>query len=95
MISACAYAQEGLSGRAATHFRSLFPVENKINQTSFKATRAKLAEHSIEQVGSQAARYDGGSNSVRWSIAAGIRLAARPSGLVAASSCRLALEMTE
>ena len=26
-------------------------LENKVNQTSFKATRAKLAEHSIEQVG--------------------------------------------
>ena len=26
-------------------------LENKVNQTSFKATRAKLAEHDIEQVG--------------------------------------------
>jgi ketol-acid reductoisomerase len=26
-------------------------LENKVNQTSFKATRAKLSEHSIEQVG--------------------------------------------
>jgi ketol-acid reductoisomerase len=26
-------------------------LENKVNQTSFKATRAKLAEHPIEQVG--------------------------------------------
>src|SRR5471032_2166311 len=28
-------------------------LENKVNQTSFKATRAKLAEHSIEQVGAK------------------------------------------
>jgi ketol-acid reductoisomerase len=26
-------------------------LENKVNQTSFKATRAKLAQHPIEQVG--------------------------------------------
>ena len=26
-------------------------LENKVNQTSFKATRAKLAQHGIEQVG--------------------------------------------
>jgi ketol-acid reductoisomerase len=26
-------------------------LENKVNQTSFKATRAKLAQHQIEQVG--------------------------------------------
>jgi ketol-acid reductoisomerase len=26
-------------------------LENKVNQTSFKATRAKLAEHPIEKVG--------------------------------------------
>src|SRR3569832_1761026 len=26
-------------------------LENKVNQTSFKATRAKLAEHSVEKVG--------------------------------------------
>jgi ketol-acid reductoisomerase len=28
-------------------------LEIKVNQTSFKATRAKLAEHSIEQVGAK------------------------------------------
>jgi ketol-acid reductoisomerase len=28
-------------------------LENKVNQTSFKATRAKLAQHPIEQVGEQ------------------------------------------
>jgi len=28
-------------------------LENKVNQTSFKATRAKLAEHSIEHVGAK------------------------------------------
>ena len=28
-------------------------LENKVNQTSFKATRAKLAEHSIELVGAK------------------------------------------
>ena len=33
-------------------------LENKVNQTSFKATRAKLAEHPIEQVGLQAAGHD-------------------------------------
>jgi ketol-acid reductoisomerase len=26
-------------------------LENKVNQTSFKATRAKLAQHPAEQVG--------------------------------------------
>jgi ketol-acid reductoisomerase len=26
-------------------------LENKVNQTSFKATRAKLAEHNAEQIG--------------------------------------------
>ena len=31
-------------------------LENKVNQTSFKATRAKLAEHSIEQVGRASCR---------------------------------------
>jgi ketol-acid reductoisomerase len=28
-------------------------LENKVNQTSFKATRAKLAEHQIEEVGAR------------------------------------------
>ena len=28
-------------------------LENKVNQTSFKATRAKLAEHPIEEVGAR------------------------------------------
>ena len=28
-------------------------LENKVNQTSFKATRAKLAEHPIEEVGAK------------------------------------------
>jgi len=28
-------------------------LENKVNQTSFKATRAKLAEHSVEQIGAK------------------------------------------
>jgi ketol-acid reductoisomerase len=28
-------------------------LENKVNQTSFKATRGKLAEHPIEQVGAK------------------------------------------
>ena len=28
-------------------------LENKVNQTSFKATRAKLAEHDIEKVGAR------------------------------------------
>ena len=28
-------------------------LENKVNQTSFKAMRAKLAEHSAEQVGAK------------------------------------------
>jgi ketol-acid reductoisomerase len=28
-------------------------LENKVNQTSFKATRSKLAEHGIEQVGAK------------------------------------------
>ncbi|HET9902162.1 MAG TPA: ketol-acid reductoisomerase [Xanthobacteraceae bacterium] len=28
-------------------------LENKVNQTSFKATRAKMAQHSIEQVGAK------------------------------------------
>ena len=28
-------------------------LENKVNKTSFKATRAKLAEHPIEQVGAK------------------------------------------
>ncbi|MEW6451598.1 MAG: ketol-acid reductoisomerase, partial [Pseudomonadota bacterium] len=28
-------------------------LENKVNQTSFKATRAKLAQHSVEQVGAK------------------------------------------
>jgi ketol-acid reductoisomerase len=28
-------------------------LENKVNQTSFKATRAKLAEHPIEHVGAK------------------------------------------
>ena len=27
--------------------------QNKVNQTSFKATRAKVAEHPIEQVGAK------------------------------------------
>jgi ketol-acid reductoisomerase len=31
----------------------LLMLENKVNQTSFKATRAKLAEHPIEQVGAK------------------------------------------
>jgi ketol-acid reductoisomerase len=26
-------------------------LENKVNQTSFKATRAKLAQHPIEEIG--------------------------------------------
>jgi ketol-acid reductoisomerase len=28
-------------------------LENRVNQTSFKATRAKLAEHDIEKVGAK------------------------------------------
>jgi ketol-acid reductoisomerase len=28
-------------------------LENKVNQTSFKATRAKLAAHPIEEVGAK------------------------------------------
>ncbi|MFN3401647.1 MAG: ketol-acid reductoisomerase, partial [Ferrovibrio sp.] len=28
-------------------------LENKVNQTSFKATRARLAQHPIEEVGSK------------------------------------------
>ena len=28
-------------------------LENKVNQTSFKAIRAKLAQHPIEQVGTK------------------------------------------
>ena len=32
-------------------FASEWMLENKVNQTSFKATRAKLAAHPIEQVG--------------------------------------------
>jgi ketol-acid reductoisomerase len=28
-------------------------LENKVNQTSFKATRAKLAEHPAEKVGAK------------------------------------------
>jgi ketol-acid reductoisomerase len=28
-------------------------LENKVNQTSFKATRAKLAQHDIEKVGAR------------------------------------------
>ena len=33
-------------------------LENKVNQTSFKATRASMAAHPIEEVGEQAARHD-------------------------------------
>jgi ketol-acid reductoisomerase len=33
------------------HFTRDWMLENKVNQTSFKATRAKLAQHPIEQVG--------------------------------------------
>jgi len=35
------------------HFTRDWMLENKVNQTSFKATRAKLAEHPIEQVGAK------------------------------------------
>ena len=35
------------------HFTRDWMLENKVNQTSFKATRAKLAEHSIEIVGAK------------------------------------------
>jgi len=35
------------------HFTKDWMLENKVNQTSFKATRAKLAEHPIEQVGAK------------------------------------------
>ncbi|HET7490437.1 MAG TPA: ketol-acid reductoisomerase, partial [Bradyrhizobium sp.] len=28
-------------------------LENKVNQTSFKATRAKLAQHPIEEIGAK------------------------------------------
>jgi ketol-acid reductoisomerase len=28
-------------------------LENKVNQTSFKATRARMAEHQIEEVGAK------------------------------------------
>jgi len=34
-------------------FTKEWMLENKVNQTSFKATRAKLAEHPIEQVGAK------------------------------------------
>jgi ketol-acid reductoisomerase len=37
----------------AGRFTRDWMLENKVNQTSFKATRAKLAEHSIEQVGAK------------------------------------------
>ena len=40
-------------------------LENKVNQTSFKATRAKLAEHEIEQVGEQAPRDDAVDQAAR------------------------------
>ena len=33
------------------HFTRDWMLENRVNQTSFKATRAKLAQHPIEQVG--------------------------------------------
>jgi ketol-acid reductoisomerase len=35
------------------HFVRDWMLENKVNQTSFKATRAKLAEHQIEHVGAK------------------------------------------
>ena len=34
-----------------TRFVKDWMLENKVNQTSFKAMRTKLAEHPIEQVG--------------------------------------------
>ena len=34
-----------------TRFVKDWMLENKVNQTSFKATRAKLAQHPIEEVG--------------------------------------------
>ncbi|HTQ83442.1 MAG TPA: ketol-acid reductoisomerase, partial [Pseudolabrys sp.] len=37
----------------AGRFTRDWMLENKVNQTSFKATRAKLAEHPIEQVGAK------------------------------------------
>src|SRR5580693_8252566 len=35
------------------HFTRNWMLENKVNQTSFKATRAKLAQHPIEHVGAK------------------------------------------
>ncbi|HYW58900.1 MAG TPA: ketol-acid reductoisomerase, partial [Xanthobacteraceae bacterium] len=34
-------------------FTKEWMLENKVNQTSFKATRAKLAQHPIEEVGAK------------------------------------------
>ena len=42
-------SQDIQSGR----FTRDWMLENKVNQTSFKATRAKLAEHQAEQVGAK------------------------------------------
>ena len=40
-------------------------LENKVNQTSFKATRAKLAEHSDRAGRRQAARHDAVDQATR------------------------------
>ena len=42
-----------LSDIQSGRFTRDWMLENKVNQTSFKATRAKLAEHPIEQVGAK------------------------------------------
>ncbi len=40
-----------LGGHQSGKFARDWMLENKVNQTSFKATRAKLAAHPIEEVG--------------------------------------------
>jgi ketol-acid reductoisomerase len=45
--------QRILADIQARRFTRDWMLENQVNQTSFKATRAKLAEHSVEQVGAK------------------------------------------
>jgi ketol-acid reductoisomerase len=42
-----------LSDIQSGRFTRDWMLENRVNQTSFKATRAKLAEHAAEQVGAR------------------------------------------
>ena len=49
----CAEMKRILADIQSGRFTRDWMLENKVNQTSFKATRAKLAEHPIEQVGAK------------------------------------------